>query len=81
MLFRSLTQKAEVVAEVNGRISTREGGPPPGTESRGIVRLGARYTLGTWRGDVAALFGVTPRDPSFGFAAGFTWVFNAFQIP
>jgi hypothetical protein len=80
-LARALTQKAEVVGEINGRISTREGGPPPGTESRGMVRLGARYTLGTWRGDVAALFGVTSRDPSFGFAAGFTWVFNAFQIP
>lgn len=80
-LARALTQAAELVAEVNGRISTREGGPPPGTESRGMVRLGARYTLGTWRGDAAVLFGVTPRDPSFGFAAGFTWVFNAFQIP
>ena len=80
-LARALTQAAEVVAEVNGRISTREGGPPPGTESRGIVRLGARYTLGTWRGDAAVLFGATPRDPTFGFTAGFTWVFNAFQIP
>jgi len=27
------------------------------------------------------LFGVTSSDPSIGFAAGFTWVFNAFQIP
>ena len=80
-LARALTQQAELVAEVNGRISTREGGPPPGTESRGLVRLGARYTLGTWRGDAAVLFGVTPTDPTFGFAAGFTWVFNAFQIP
>ena len=80
-LARALTQQAELVAEVNGRISTREGGPPPGTESRGLVRLGARYTLGTWRGDAAVLFGVTPTDPTFGFAAGFTWVFNAFQVP
>ena len=27
------------------------------------------------------LFGVTPRDPEFGFTAGFTWVFNAFKVP
>jgi len=80
-MARALTQQAELVGEINGRISTREGGPPPGTESRGIVRLGARYTLGTWRGDAAVLFGVTSSDPSIGFAAGFTWVFNAFQIP
>jgi hypothetical protein len=78
---RALTQPAEVVAEINGHISTRSGVPPPGTESRGIARLGARYTLGTWRGDAAVLFGVTSRDPSIGVAAGFTYVFNAFQIP
>ena len=78
---RALTQQAEVVGEVNGRISTRSGEPPPGTESRGIARIGTRYTIGTWRADAAVLFGVTSRDPSFGFAAGFTYVFNAFQVP
>jgi hypothetical protein len=78
---RALTQKAEVVGEVNGHISTRAGEPPPGTESRGIVRLGGRYTIGSWRADAAVLFGITSRDPSFGFATGFTYVFNAFQIP
>jgi Putative MetA-pathway of phenol degradation len=80
-LARALTQGAEVVGEINGRISTRSGEPPPGTESRGIARLGARYTVSTWRGDVGVLFGVTSRDPSIGFAAGFTWVFDAFQVP
>src|SRR5262245_49693765 len=78
---RALTQQAEVVGEVNGRVSTRAGGPPPGTESRSTARFGARYTVGTWRLDGAALFGLTSRDPSFGFAAGFTYVFNAFKIP
>jgi hypothetical protein len=78
---RALTQQAELVGEVNGHVSTRAGEPPPGTESRGIVRLGGRYTFGGWRADVAMLFGVTSRDPSFGFATGFTYVFNAFQIP
>jgi hypothetical protein len=80
-LARALTQAAEVVGEINGQIDTREGAPPPGTGSRGQVRLGARYTVGGWRGDVAVLLGVTSRDPSVGLAAGFTYVFNAFSIP
>jgi hypothetical protein len=80
-LARALTNAAEVVGEINGRLDTREGAPPPGTESRGQIRLGARYTIGGWRGDVALLFGVTSRDPSVGVAAGFTYVFNAFSIP
>ena len=80
-LARAITQPAEVVAEVNGQIDTREGAPPPGTGSRGQVRVGARYTIGSWRADAAVLVGVTTRDPGVGFAGGFTYVFNAFKIP
>jgi hypothetical protein len=80
-LARALTQAAEIVGEINGQIDTAEGVAPPGTGSRGHVRLGARYTVGGWRGDVAVLLGVTSRDPSIGFAAGFTYVFNAFTLP
>ena len=80
-LARAITQPAEIVAEVNGQIDTREGAPPPGTGSRGQVRVGARYTIGSWRADAAVLVGVTTRDPGVGFAAGFTYVFNAFKIP
>jgi len=78
---RALTQAAEVVGEINGRLDTRSGEPPPGTESRGTARFGARYTIGTWRGDVAFLFGVTSHDPSVGVAGGFTYVFDAFTLP
>jgi hypothetical protein len=80
-LARALTQAAEVVAEINGHLDTAEGAPPPGTGSRGQVRVGARYTIGGWRGDAAILLGVTSRDPSIGIAAGFTYVFSAFTIP
>ena len=80
-MARALTQAAEIVGEINGHLDTREGAPPPGTGSRGQVRLGARYTIGGWRGDVAVLLGVTSRDPSVGVAAGFTYVFNAFTLP
>jgi hypothetical protein len=78
---RALTPQAEVVGEVNGYVSTRSGVPPPGTESRGSARFGGRYTIGTWRADAAVLFGLTSRDPGFGFTTGFTYVFNAFQVP
>ncbi len=78
---RAVTDAAEVVGEINGRMDTRNGDPPPGTESRSIVRFGARYTIGGWRGDAALLFGLTSDDPAIGFAAGFTYVFNAFSVP
>lgn len=78
---RAITQAAEVVGEINGRIDTRNGDAPVGTESRGVVRFGARYTIGTLRADAAILFGVTTHDPGVGIAAGFTYVFDAFRLP
>ena len=77
---RALTNRAEVVGEINGWLNSRNE-PPIATDSRGVVRLGARYTIGTWRADGAVLFGVTQRDPGFGIAAGATYVFNAFRVP
>ncbi|HET9360117.1 MAG TPA: hypothetical protein VFO58_10210 [Vicinamibacterales bacterium] len=78
---RALTDAAEIVGELNGRISTQGASTPPGTESRGTARIGARYTISSWRADAAVFFGLTSTDPSVGFAGGFTYVFNAFQIP
>jgi hypothetical protein len=78
---RAISPRAEVVGEINGRKDTRNGDPPPGTESRSVARVGARYTLGTWRGDAGLMFGLTSNDPSFGFGAGFTYVFDAFPTP
>ena len=78
---RALTDAFEFVGEANGRIDTSNGDAPPGTESRGLFRLGARYTVGSFRGDAAVFFGLTSRDPSVGVAAGFTYVFNAFTLP
>ena len=80
-LARALTQAAEIVAEVNGRVDTREDEPDRPSTTRGAARLGARYTIGGWRGDAAVVVGLTSRDPGIGFAAGFTYVFTAFQIP
>lgn len=78
---RALTPSTEAVAEVNGHVDTREGPPLPGSASRSVVRVGARYTIGAWRADGALLFGLTESDPGFGFAGGFTYVFKAFTIP
>jgi hypothetical protein len=78
---RAVTQQAEFVGEVNGRISTRSGGPFPGTESRGILKLGGRFTQGPVRLDGGLFFGLTGVDPTIGITAGFTYVFNAFTVP
>jgi hypothetical protein len=78
---RALTQQAELVGELNGRASMRSGDPFPGTESRGLLKLGGRYTRGTVRLDAGVFFGMTTIDPTIGFTAGFTYVFNAFTIP
>ena len=78
---RAITFGTEIVGELNGRASVRGGEPPVGTESRSTLRIGARHTVGTWRVDGAMLFGVTTDDPGVGVTAGFTYVFNAFDIP
>lgn len=78
---RAVAEGMELVGEINGRQDTRKGNPPPGTESSGMMRFGARYTRGAARIDAAVLIGVTSRDPSVGFTAGFTYVFQAFQLP
>ena len=78
---RAITSAAELVGEINGRKDTRDGDPPPGTESRGLARFGARYTIGGWRGDAAVMFGVTSTDPTVGVAAGFTYVFSIPSLP
>ncbi|MGE0443745.1 MAG: hypothetical protein AB7P99_00850 [Vicinamibacterales bacterium] len=78
---RAVSAGAEVVGEINGRLDTRNGEPPPGTESRSMGRFGARYTTGSFRLDGALLFGITANDPGFGVTGGFTYVFSGFRLP
>ena len=78
---RALTDRAEVVGELNGRVSTRKGTAFPGTESRGLLNLGGRYTRASIRLDGGLFFGLTAIDPTIGFTTGLTFVFNAFQVP
>lgn len=76
-LARAIAPGLEIVGEFNGHADVREGEAPPGTDSRGMMRIGGRYTQGTARVDLAILLGMTSRDPSVGLTAGVTWVFKA----
>jgi hypothetical protein len=80
-LARALTERAEVVGEINGRVSTRNGVAPIGTESRGLLTLGGRFTQGPVRLDAGFFFGLHDVDPTVGVTAGVTYVFNAFSVP
>ena len=78
---RAVREGLEVVGEINGRLDTRGGVAPVGTESRGAMRVGARFTRSTVRADAGLIVGMTSRDPSIGLTAGVTWVFKGFTIP
>jgi hypothetical protein len=78
---RAMTTAAELVGEFNGRVSTRRGEAPIGTESRGTMKLGGRYTHGPVRVDAGVFFGLTSIDPTIGITGGVTYVFNAFKLP
>jgi hypothetical protein len=78
---RAVTNRTEIVGEINGRASVRDGVAPVGTESRGLLKLGGRFTQGPVRFDAAIFFGLNSVDPTAGFTAGATYVFNAFSLP
>jgi hypothetical protein len=77
---RAVANGVELVADFSGRISTRDV-VPVGTETRSMVRLGARFTSGPVRFDAAFMIGATKNDPLWGVTTGFTWVFKAFTVP
>lgn len=78
-IARAVSDAIEVVGEINGRVNTSSD-PPAGTENRGVLKAGARYTLGAGRVDAALLVGLTGRDPAIGFTLGYTYVFDAFSV-
>ena len=79
---RAVAEGVEIVGEVNGRVGFNPVEEvPPGTENRGTLRFGGRFTRGTVRLDGGVIVGLTSRDPSFGLTAGLTWVFRGFTVP
>lgn len=65
------------VAEVNGWVSTREGTPPPGTDTRSTSTFGLRYARGQIRLDGGFYTGLTGSDERSGLTGGLTWTFDS----
>lgn len=68
-----LTDNVNLVSEVNGRVSTRSGRAPVGTESVGQFRFGTQIKASGWRFDTAAIFGLTEHSPRTGITFGVTY--------
>lgn len=70
-IFR-LTDRINIVSEVNGRANTRSVAPV-GTESVGQFRVGAQIKASGLRFDTAAAFGLTKYSPRSGIIFGVTY--------
>jgi hypothetical protein len=71
-IFR-LTDNVNIASEVNGRVNTRGGTAPLGTESVGRFRLGGQVRASGLRFDAAAAFGLTQFSPRTGLIFGVTY--------
>jgi len=74
----SVTDRINLVSEVNGRISTRSGDAPIGTESVGQFRVGTQIRASGLRFDTAAVFGLTKFSPRTGVTFGVTYLSPVF---
>ena len=71
-IFR-VNDRINVVSEVNGRVNTRSGAAPLGTESVGQFRVGSQIKASGLRFDTAAVFGLTKQSPRTGVIFGVTY--------
>lgn len=71
-IFR-LNDRINIATEVNGRLNTRSGDAPIGTESIGQYRIGAQIRASGLRFDTAAIFGLTKHSPRTGVTFGVTY--------
>jgi hypothetical protein len=71
-IFR-LNDRINIVSEVNGRLNTRSGTAPLGTESIGEFRIGTQIRASGVRFDTAAIFGLTKFSPRSGITFGVTY--------
>jgi hypothetical protein len=69
-----LNDHVNIVSEVNGRMNTRGGATPLGTESQGQFRIGTQIRASGLRFDTAAAFGLTKFSPRTGVTFGVTYV-------
>jgi hypothetical protein len=75
------TNHVNIVSEVNGRINTRGGTAPVGTESIGQFRIGAQFRASGLRFDTAAAFGLTKYSPKTGVVFGVTYLSPSIFTP
>ena len=68
-----LSDRVNLLSEVNGRVNTRSGTAPLGTESIGQFRIGAQIKASGLRFDTAAAFGLTKFSPRTGIIVGVTY--------
>lgn len=68
-----LNKRINLVSEINGRLNTRKGQAPLGTESIGQFRVGTQIRASGLRFDTAALFGLTRYSPRTGVVFGVTY--------
>lgn len=69
-----INDSINIASEVNGRINTRSGVAPLGTESLGQFRIGTQVKASGLRFDTAAIFGLTRFSPRTGITFGVTYL-------
>ena len=69
-----INDRINIVSEINGRVNTRSGNAPLGTESLGEFRIGTQVRASGLRFDTAAIFGLTQFSPRSGFTFGVTYI-------
>jgi len=79
-IFR-VNDHINIASEVNGRMNTRKGTAPLGTESVGQFRIGTQIKASGLRFDTAAVFGLTRFSPRTGITFGVTYQTPTFFKP
>jgi hypothetical protein len=73
-----VTDRVNIVTEVNGRYSPRSGAAPVGTESISQFRIGTQIKASGLRFDTAAIIGLTRYSPRSGVTFGVTYLSPVF---
>jgi hypothetical protein len=76
-IFR-INDRINLASEINGRVNTRSGDAPLGTESMSQFRVGAQIKASGLRFDTAAIFGIGRFSPRSGVTFGVTYESPAF---
>jgi hypothetical protein len=71
-IFR-VNSNVNIATEINGRLNTRSGAAPLGTESQSQFRVGTQVKASGLRFDTAAAFGLSKYSPRSGITFGITF--------